>query len=83
MKKFLKEVFSDETGMYSSKRISGILCVFALVTCLLVNTFNPAQTPSDALVDAVALFAFGSFGLTSLDKFTNRNSRANTPTESN
>lgn len=83
MKKFLKEVFSDETGMYSSKRISGMLCVFALVTCLLVNTFYPTQMPSDALVDAVALFAFGSFGLTSLDKFTNRNSRANTPTETN
>lgn len=83
MRKFLKEISSDETGMYSSKRISGILCVLALVTCLLVNTFYPTTAPSDALIDAVALFAFGSFGLTSLDKFTNRNSRANNNTENN
>jgi hypothetical protein len=83
MSKFLKEVLSDETGRYSSKRISGTLCVLALVTCMTANTFGKFNVPSDALVDAVALFAFGSFGLTSLDKFTNRNSRATTNQENN
>jgi hypothetical protein len=35
------------------------------------NTFSHGDIkPSDALVDAVALFAFGSLGLTSLDKYT-------------
>jgi hypothetical protein len=41
------------------------------------------KEPSEALVDALALFAFGSFGLTSLDKFTYRNSRVKETQENN
>ena len=58
MKTFFKELLSDETGAYSSKRLSGLLCVFALV-CLIANTFSPEEIkPAEYLVDAVALFAF-------------------------
>ena len=31
MKKFFKELLSDESGVYSSKRLGGLLCVLALV----------------------------------------------------
>ena len=35
MKTFFKELLSDETGAYSSKRLGGLLCVLALVTSLI------------------------------------------------
>lgn len=83
MKKFFKDVFSDELGNYSSKRMCGILCVLALVATLVATIFMETKEPSEALVDALALFAFGSFGLTSLDKFTYRNSRVKDNPENN
>jgi hypothetical protein len=71
MIKFLKGMFTDENGQPSTKRVGGFLCVLALVTSLVANTFTHGDIkPSDALVDAVALFAFGALGLTSIDKFT-------------
>jgi hypothetical protein len=75
MKTFFKELLSDESGNYSSKRLGGLLCVLALVVSLVANTFThgdirPAEYLVDALVDAVALFAFGALGLTSIDKLS-------------
>ena len=71
--KLLKDLFTDEKGLISSKRLAGMVCVIALVIALVANTFsNESIKPSDTLVQAVALFAFGAFGLTSLDKFTKK-----------
>ena len=71
MKEFFKQLLSDESGNYSSKRLGGLLCVLALVTSLIANTFTHNDIrPAEYLVDAVALFAFGALGLTSIDKFT-------------
>ena len=71
--KLLKELFVDENGTVSSKRVAGMICVLALVIALVANTFSHETIkPSDTLVNAVALFAFGAFGLTSLDKFTKK-----------
>jgi len=71
MKIFFKQLLSDESGNYSSKRLSGLICIFALVACLIANTFSPEEIrPAEYLVDAVALFAFGALGLTSMDKFS-------------
>lgn len=40
------------------------------------NSFSPLDTaPSTALVDAVALLAFGCLGLSSVDKFTNKKNK--------
>lgn len=66
----MNRFFKDENGQYSSKRLAGLLCVFALVISLVANTFSHENIkPSEALVNAVALFAFGALGLTSVDKF--------------
>jgi hypothetical protein len=75
MKNFMKSMLTDESGQVSSKRVSGMLCVVALVISLVANTFTHGDIkPSDALVDTVGLFAFGALGLTSIDKYTkNRN----------
>jgi hypothetical protein len=71
MRNFFREMFTDENGIVSTKRIAGLICVLGLVTALLVDTFSHGNTkPSDILVESVALFAFGALGLTSIDKFT-------------
>jgi hypothetical protein len=77
MRNFLKSMLSDENEQISSKRVAGMLCVLGLVFSLIANTFTHGDIkPSDSLVDAVALFAFGSLGLTSIDKYTkNRNKK--------
>jgi len=78
MKEFFKQLLSDESGNYSSKRLGGLICVLALVVSLIANTFTHGDIkPAEYLVDAVALFAFGSLGLTSIDKFTKNRSNNN------
>lgn len=69
MKMAIRELFSDEHGRLSSKRVAGLLCVIALNIALIANTFSHESIkPSDSLVDAVALFAFGSLGLSTTEK---------------
>jgi len=62
---FWKELVSDESERVSSKRVAGLLCVLSLVVTLFVK-------PSNELVNAVSLVAFGTLGLTSIDKFTKK-----------
>lgn len=73
MKKFINEIFTDESGQYSSKRFVGILCSLALVASLIINAFVARDfDKSSSLVNSVALLAFGSLGLTSIDKWSKR-----------
>ena len=73
MKKFIIQIFTDETGVYSSKRFVGILCAFSLVVSLIVNAFIDHEfDKSSSLVNSVALLAFGALGLTSIDKWSKR-----------
>lgn len=73
MKKFIIQIFTDETGMYSSKRFVGILCTFALVISLVVNAFVAHEfDKSSSIVNSVSLLAFGALGLTSIDKWSKR-----------
>jgi len=69
MKKYLIELLSDERGRISSKRISGLICVMALVVALVANAFcSKGIAPSDNLVNAITILAIGCLGLTSVDK---------------
>ena len=73
---WLGNVLRDEKGNPSSKRVVGIMCAIALYITMYHNSFSPTKTaPSTALVDAVALLAFGCLGLSSVDKFTNKKSK--------
>ena len=72
--KFIQDIFKDENGNYSSKRFLGVLCVLTLLFSLVASTFTKYDIkPSDTLVNSIALFAFGALGLTSVDKWSNRN----------
>ena len=74
MKQFIQDILKDENGMYSSKRFLGVLCILTLLFSLVISTFTDIDTrPSDTLINAIALFAFGSLGLTSLDKWSSSN----------
>lgn len=70
IKDWFKQLLSDERGVVSSKRFIGIICSLTLCFTLYNNSFTSSDSaPSDSLVDAVALLAFGCLGLTSIDKF--------------
>ena len=79
---FFKQLVSDENGCISSKRLAGLLCIIALIFGFIYNTISPTNKPSDALIDALALFAFGSFGLTSIDKYVEKRNSKNKDSES-
>jgi hypothetical protein len=65
----MKQLFFDETGKISMKRLCGLLCTVALCVTMYHNSFSPAdQAPSSILVESVALLAFGCLGLSSVDK---------------
>ena len=72
MKKFLKwfeGLFSDEKGNPSSKRFVGIMAGLTLCVTMYVNSYSHGDIkPSDSLVNAVAMLAFGCLGLASVDK---------------
>ena len=65
----MKQLFIDETGKPSMKRVCGLLCTIALCVTMYHNQFTDASiAPSESLVNAVALLAFGCLGLSSIDK---------------
>jgi hypothetical protein len=72
MKNFFKSLgrlFMDSDGNASSKRFVGILCGVSLCITLYVNSYSHGDIkPSDTLVNAVAMLAFGCLGLTSTEK---------------
>ena len=68
----MKQLFFDETGKLSMKRLCGLFCNIALCVTMYHNSFSTVDVaPAPYLVDAVALLAFGCLGLSSVDKFTN------------
>ena len=72
---WVSTVFKDEKGSPSSKRIVGVMCAIMLCITMYHNSFSTVDVaPSESLVNAVALLAFGCLGLSSVDKFTNRKS---------
>ena len=78
MKKFfngLGGLFKDSSGNASSKRFIGILCGVSLCITLYANSYSHGDIkPSDTLVNAVAMLAFGCLGLTSTEKIFGKKS---------
>lgn len=74
MKAFLTKVIDwvdkllkDEKGQPSSKRIMGLISGTSLCIALFINVFL-GKPVDGTLVNAVAALAFGTLGLTSMDK---------------
>jgi len=72
MKKFtswISGLLKDEKGTPSSKRFVGIVCALTLCITMFANSFTEAHfAPAESLVNAVAMLAFGTLGLASVDK---------------
>lgn len=85
MIKFFKSLIGSGTQTLSSKRFTGLICVISLVISLFVTLFSAGSLcPDKTLVDAIALLAFGSLGLTSTEvifgkKYDNKNNQDQTP----
>jgi hypothetical protein len=70
---WISSLFNDEKGNPSSKRFIGIVSGLMLCVTMYHNSFSSVDVaPARYLVDAVALLAFGTLGLASVDKFTAR-----------
>jgi len=66
-KEWLNGLLMDESGVPSSKRFMGLLSGVILCASLLINLFT--SYPVDPiLAQSVAALAFGSLGLSSIDK---------------
>lgn len=87
MKNFFKGVgrlFMDSQGNASSKRFVGILCGVSLCITLYANSYTHGDIkPSDTLVNAVAMLAFGCLGLTSTEKIFGKKSVEKEDTQEN
>lgn len=80
---WINGLFLDERGSASSKRFVGIVCALTLCASLYYSSICTATVhPSDTLIDAVALLAFGCLGLTSIDKYVNVRKKKGTDTPS-
>lgn len=85
MKRFFKSLLGSGNQTLSSKRFTGILCVISLVIALFVSLLSNGKfCAEDSLVDAIALLAFGSLGLTSTEaifgkKYDNKKEDNQTP----
>ena len=65
----MKQFFQEDNGRYSMKRLCGLLCTIALCATMYHNKFSEQHfAPSPVLVEAVALLAFGTLGLTAVEK---------------
>jgi len=63
-------LFNDENGHPSSKRFVGIVASLTLCITMYHNSYSAVDiAPAEYLVNAVALLAFSTLGLSSVDKF--------------
>jgi hypothetical protein len=83
MKKLINGIgrlFKDSEGNASSKRFIGVLCGVSLCITLYVNSYSHGDIkPSDTLVNAVAMLAFGCLGLTSTEKIFGKKDKTQKP----
>ena len=63
----MNDLIADERGNLSSKRVLGLMAGLTVCGAIWVSA-----SPSEHLIDAVTLLAFGCLGLTTIDKFSFR-----------
>jgi hypothetical protein len=73
----MKQFFQEDNGRFSMKRLCGLLCVVTLCVTMYHNSFSEEHVaPSSILVEAVAMLAFGTLGLTSVEKIFKKKENA-------
>jgi hypothetical protein len=74
----MKQFFTEDNGRLSMKRLCGLLCTIALCATMYHNQFSEQHfAPSSILVESVALLAFGTLGLTSVEKIFKKKDNEN------
>ena len=74
----MKQFFQEDNGRYSMKRLCGLFCTIALCATMYHNQFSEEHfAPSPVLVEAVALLAFGTLGLTAVEKIFKKKENEN------
>ena len=74
----MKQFFTEDNGRLSMKRLCGLLCTIALCATMYHNQFSEEHfAPSPVLVEAVALLAFGTLGLTAVEKIFKKKENEN------
>lgn len=74
----MKQFFQEDNGRFSMKRLCGLLCTIALCATMYHNQFSEQHfAPSPILVEAVAMLAFGTLGLTSVEKIFKKKDNEN------
>lgn len=63
IKRFILELFSDESGNKSMKRLISLVCVLCLCFLLLKN-------PDSHIIDAMVVIVCVAMGATTIDKFS-------------
>ncbi len=72
MKKFLKDLLSEDSQV-SSKRFIALCGFFFLVVTMLINSFSDInKAPAESLVDAVQIITIIAIGGSTADRFTNK-----------
>lgn len=75
---WFKDMILDERGHISSKRFIGIISAFVIWVSMLISLFTKNDFKVDGLLaEIVALLAFGSLGLSTVDKFSLRKKTEN------
>lgn len=75
-------LFKDESGHPSSKRFVGIVASLTLCITMYHNSYSTVDiAPAEYLVNAVALLAFSTLGLSSVDKFVKSRKDIHTATK--
>lgn len=81
---WLGGLLKDERGTPSSKRFVGIIAGLSLCITMYANSYTHGDVkPSDTLVNAVAMLAFGALGLASVDKIWGKKDSNNEDGSSN
>jgi hypothetical protein len=84
MKKFLSELFNDSNHI-NEKAVIGFLsfmmmCIFAIAD-IVTGYLGKELIVNEFIFDAFQWLTLGSLGIASVDKFINKKSQSNTPTE--
>jgi cellobiose-specific phosphotransferase system component IIC len=73
-KSWFLEMITDERDRISSKRFVGLMSAIVLWVSLLISLFTKNEYKVDGLLaEIVSMLAFGSLGLSTIDKFSVKN----------